>query len=87
MERRRPPPGAADEHNVFGEAMAILAGDAMVTMAFEVIAADAERGRFQHWYANSQVPAAWRHDRRAGARHRRLENVSLSLRAAPIATR
>jgi geranylgeranyl diphosphate synthase type II len=34
--------GRPTNHKVFGEAMAILAGDAMVTMAFELIAADAE---------------------------------------------
>jgi geranylgeranyl diphosphate synthase type II len=34
--------GRPTNHKVFGEAMAILAGDAMVTMAFETIAADAE---------------------------------------------
>jgi geranylgeranyl diphosphate synthase type II len=34
--------GRPTNHKVFGEAMAILAGDAMVTMAFEVIATDAE---------------------------------------------
>jgi geranylgeranyl diphosphate synthase type II len=33
--------GVPTNHKVFGEAMAILAGDAMVTMAFEVLAADA----------------------------------------------
>lgn len=33
--------GRPTNHKVFGEAMAILAGDAMVTMAFETIAADA----------------------------------------------
>jgi len=34
--------GRPTNHKVFGEAMAILAGDAMVTMAFEILAADAE---------------------------------------------
>jgi geranylgeranyl diphosphate synthase type II len=34
--------GKPTNHKVFGEAMAILAGDAMMTMAFEMIAADAE---------------------------------------------
>jgi geranylgeranyl diphosphate synthase type II len=34
--------GRPTNHKVFGEAMAILAGDAMVTMAFEVIALDAD---------------------------------------------
>ena len=34
--------GRPTNHKVFGEAMAILAGDAMVTLAFEIIAADAE---------------------------------------------
>ncbi len=34
--------GRPTNHKVFGEAMAILAGDAMVTMAFETIALDAE---------------------------------------------
>lgn len=34
--------GVPTNHKVFGEAMAILAGDAMVTMAFELIARDAE---------------------------------------------
>jgi geranylgeranyl pyrophosphate synthase len=34
--------GRPTNHKVFGEAMAILAGDAMVTMAFEVIATDAD---------------------------------------------
>jgi geranylgeranyl pyrophosphate synthase len=34
--------GRPTNHKVFGEAMAILAGDAMVTMAFELIATDAE---------------------------------------------
>jgi geranylgeranyl diphosphate synthase type II len=34
--------GRPTNHKVFGEAMAILAGDAMVTIAFEVIANDAE---------------------------------------------
>jgi geranylgeranyl diphosphate synthase type II len=33
--------GVPTNHKVFGEAMAILAGDAMVTMAFEIIAHDA----------------------------------------------
>lgn len=33
--------GRPTNHKVFGEAMAILAGDAMVTMAFEAIAMDA----------------------------------------------
>jgi len=33
--------GRPTNHKVYGEAVAILAGDAMVTMAFEVIAADA----------------------------------------------
>ncbi len=33
--------GLPTNHKVYGEAMAILAGDAMVTMAFEVIATDA----------------------------------------------
>jgi geranylgeranyl diphosphate synthase type II len=34
--------GQPTNHKVFGEAMAILAGDAMVTMAFEILATDAE---------------------------------------------
>jgi geranylgeranyl diphosphate synthase type II len=34
--------GRATNHKVFGEAMAILAGDAMMTMAFDVIARDVE---------------------------------------------
>ena len=34
--------GRPTNHKVFGEAMAILAGDAMVAMAFEALAADAE---------------------------------------------
>jgi farnesyl diphosphate synthase len=34
--------GSPTNHKVFGEAMAILAGDAMTTLAFEVIATDAE---------------------------------------------
>src|SRR5207302_4994889 len=34
--------GRPTNHKVFGEAMAILAGDAMVIMAFELIAADAD---------------------------------------------
>jgi geranylgeranyl pyrophosphate synthase len=34
--------GRPTNHKVYGEAMAILAGDAMVTMAFELIASDAE---------------------------------------------
>jgi geranylgeranyl diphosphate synthase, type II len=34
--------GRPTNHKVFGEAMAILAGDAMTTMAFEILAADAE---------------------------------------------
>ena len=34
--------GRPTNHKVFGEAMAILAGDAMVTLAFEVIATDAD---------------------------------------------
>jgi geranylgeranyl diphosphate synthase type II len=34
--------GRPTNHKVYGEAMAILAGDAMTTMAFEIIAADAE---------------------------------------------
>jgi geranylgeranyl diphosphate synthase type II len=34
--------GQPTNHKVFGEAMAILAGDAMVTMAFEIIATDAD---------------------------------------------
>jgi geranylgeranyl diphosphate synthase type II len=33
--------GRPTNHKVFGEAMAILAGDAMVTMAFEILAIDA----------------------------------------------
>jgi geranylgeranyl diphosphate synthase type II len=36
--------GRPTNHKVFGEAMAILAGDAMVTMAFEILATDAEPG-------------------------------------------
>ena len=34
--------GRATNHKVFGEAMAILAGDAMVTLAFETLASDAD---------------------------------------------
>jgi geranylgeranyl diphosphate synthase type II len=34
--------GRPTNHKVYGEAIAILAGDAMVTMAFEIIATDAE---------------------------------------------
>ena len=34
--------GKPTSHKVFGEAMAILAGDAMVAMAFELLASDAE---------------------------------------------
>ena len=34
--------GRPTNHKVFGEAMAILAGDAMVTMAFEILASDAD---------------------------------------------
>ena len=34
--------GQPTNHKVFGEAMAILAGDAMTTMAFELIATDAD---------------------------------------------
>src|SRR5438128_9901765 len=34
--------GRPTNHKVFGEAMAILAGDAMVTVAFQVIATDAD---------------------------------------------
>ena len=34
--------GRPTNHKVFGEAMAILAGDAMTTMAFELIATDAD---------------------------------------------
>jgi geranylgeranyl diphosphate synthase type II len=34
--------GRPTNHKVFGEAMAILAGDAMVTIAFETLAADAD---------------------------------------------
>jgi geranylgeranyl diphosphate synthase type II len=34
--------GRLTNHKMFGEAMAILAGDAMVTMAFEILATDAE---------------------------------------------
>lgn len=34
--------GRPTNHKVFGEAMAILAGDAMTTLAFEILAADAE---------------------------------------------
>ncbi len=34
--------GRPTNHKVFGEAMAILAGDAMTTIAFEILAADAE---------------------------------------------
>ena len=37
--------GRPTNHKVFGEAMAILAGDAMVAMAFEVLATDAEPAR------------------------------------------
>jgi geranylgeranyl diphosphate synthase, type II len=37
--------GKPTNHKVFGEAMAILAGDAMITLAFEVIAADANPQR------------------------------------------
>jgi geranylgeranyl diphosphate synthase type II len=33
--------GVPTNHKVFGEAMAILAGDAMITLAFEVLAAEA----------------------------------------------
>ena len=34
--------GRPTNHKVFGEAMAILAGDAMVTLAFEILASDAQ---------------------------------------------
>jgi geranylgeranyl diphosphate synthase type II len=34
--------GKPTNHKVFGEAMAILAGDAMMTLAFETLASDAE---------------------------------------------
>ena len=34
--------GRPTNHKVYGEAMAILAGDAMVTVAFEILAADAD---------------------------------------------
>lgn len=34
--------GRPTNHKVFGEAMAVLAGDAMVTMAFEILASDAD---------------------------------------------
>ena len=34
--------GVPTNHKVYGEALAILAGDAMVTMAFEIIARDAD---------------------------------------------
>ena len=34
--------GRPTNHKVFGEAMAILAGDAMVTVAFEILATDAD---------------------------------------------
>src|SRR5579885_988812 len=34
--------GRPTNHKVFGEAMAILAGDAMVTMAFETLAVDSD---------------------------------------------
>src|SRR5207244_3202806 len=34
--------GQPTNHKVFGEAMAILAGDAMVTLAFETLAVDAD---------------------------------------------
>ena len=34
--------GQPTNHKVFGEAMAILAGDAMVTLAFEILATDAD---------------------------------------------
>ena len=34
--------GRPTNHKVFGDAMAILAGDAMMTMAFELLATDAE---------------------------------------------
>lgn len=34
--------GRPTNHKVFGEALAILAGDAMVTLAFEILATDAE---------------------------------------------
>src|SRR5678815_2420232 len=34
--------GRPTNHKVFGEAMAILAGDAMITLAFEIIAAESE---------------------------------------------
>jgi geranylgeranyl pyrophosphate synthase len=36
--------GRPTNHKVFGEAMAILAGDAMTTLAFEVLATDADPG-------------------------------------------
>ena len=37
--------GRPTNHKVYGEAMAILAGDAMTTMAFDLIATDAESGK------------------------------------------
>jgi geranylgeranyl diphosphate synthase type II len=37
--------GVPTNHVVFGEAMAILAGDAMVTLAFETLASDADAAR------------------------------------------
>ena len=54
------PQGAPDSHRAFGEAVAILAGDAMLTLAFEVVApqtpaspgrrsaAPGARGRLRH---------------------------------------
>ena len=34
--------GAGPNHKVYGEAMAILAGDAMTTLAFEILATDSD---------------------------------------------
>src|SRR4026208_2493012 len=40
--------GKPTNHKVYGEAMAILAGDALLTMAFEILAQAKETPRYSH---------------------------------------
>ena len=67
-------------HKVFGDAMAILAGDALLTLAFEVLAKLTGRGRRAPHStgarARHRVRHRRRHDRRAGERYRRRRKAS-----------
>ena len=70
--------GRPTNHKVFGEAIAILAGDAMTTLAFEIIATDAEPDLVAPLVRElARARVLW-HDRRAGAGYGRRKAVARS---------